>query len=701
MKPRLISLTLAAAVALSAQSIPASYKDLKFGPLNPVKVPKIERFTLPNGIRVLLVEDHELPFFNARAFIPGGENQDPADKVGLAAITLGAMRTGGSTSKSGDDLDKELDRLPATVETSSDDDANAAVVSSLKENSARVLEILSGLLRNPAFLQEKIDLEKTQIRAGIERRNEDTMGIAYRETARLLFGKDSPKARQVEYAHLDAIQREDVLAYHKANIQPDHMMLGVWGDFDSASMRALITKTFGSWPRGGRPKPPALKVDLAAQSKGVYLANKDDVTQSWIQVSHLVDMLPSHPDYPAMTVAMNVLGGGFGSRMFNNIRTTEGLAYAASAGFSTSYDAPGVFRAMVGTENKNVPRAIESMKRQIRSMREAEITTAELERAKDSYLKGDAFNYDSTGKILTRQLVYEYYGYPANFLETLTPRIGQVTRAQVLAVSKKYIDESRFAILVAGKNGEYKDQLAGATTLDISIPQPKMAGMPAAGAQDAGKARALMAKARQAHGGPALSGVTNYFSRMERVIVTPHGEFTTKGEGLVDLAGRSRVVADSPAGQIVQVFDGKAVWLKSPQGVQQFPPQFLAEARASGLRENLALLQNWDKPGYQVQPMGLSKLEGKDVEGVLISNEAANFQVKLFLDPQTGLMVGRGFVTQGNEVVESLSDVRDVGGVKVPFRSIRTAGGKKTQEIRIQELKINPGAPDSAFAKPE
>ncbi|MBM3740533.1 MAG: insulinase family protein, partial [Acidobacteria bacterium] len=327
MKPRLISLTLAAAVALSAQSIPASYKDLKFGPLNPVKVPKIERFTLPNGIRVLLVEDHELPFFNARAFIPGGENQDPADKVGLAAITLGAMRTGGSTSKSGDDLDKELDRLPATVETSSDDDANAAVVSSLKENSARVLEILSGLLRNPAFLQEKIDLEKTQIRAGIERRNEDTMGIAYRETARLLFGKDSPKARQVEYAHLDAIQREDVLAYHKANIQPDHMMLGVWGDFDSASMRALITKTFGSWPRGGRPKPPALKVDLAAQSKGVYLANKDDVTQSWIQVSHLVDMLPSHPDYPAMTVAMNVLGGGFGSRMFNNIRTTEGLAY--------------------------------------------------------------------------------------------------------------------------------------------------------------------------------------------------------------------------------------------------------------------------------------------------------------------------------------------------------------------------------------
>lgn len=691
-------------ILTAQQAIPKSYKDIKYPPLNPVKVPRIERYTLPNGIRVLLVEDHELPTFAAQAFIPGGEFRDPAGKTGLAGITLAAMRTGGSVTQPGDALDKELDRLPASVETDSGDDANTASVSCLRENAARMLGVLADLIRNPAFPQDKIDLAKTQTRAGIERRNDDVTGILGREMTRLLYGKESAFGREEEYATIDAIAREDVLAYYKDNFQPDNILLGVWGDFDTAAMKAIVEKHLGSWARGGKARPKTPAVDMAAQAKGIFVADKSDVTQSWVRAGHLLDLKRNHPDYPAMIVLGSVLGGGFGSRMFDEIRTRQGLAYSASAGYSAQFDHPGMWSASAGVENKNVPKAVDAVKAEIRKIKEAEITDAELQRAKDSYLKGDAFNYDSTGKIIGRQLVYEYYGYPRDQLEKINAGVAKVTRADVLRVAKKYIDESKFAILAVGNVADFKDGLAAmgkVTQLDIEIPQPKMAPAPGGSAGDADKAKALLTKARQAHGGAVLDTVENYLARVDMTIVSPQGEFASKAEGLVSLAGKSRNIIEMPFGKIVQVFDGSAIWMKGPQGVQQMPANFVNDARSTALRETIALLRNWDKPGYRVQALGSSKVDNRDLEGVLISNDTANFQVKVFLDPQSGVLAAKSFQAQGVETTEILSDVRDAGGVKLPHRVVRMANGKKVAESRIQELKINPGAPDSAFSKPE
>lgn len=705
MNTRNIALFLTAAATLSAQAvIPKSYKDLKYPALNPVRLPKIERFTLPNGMRVMLVEDHELPTFAARAFIPGGEHRDPATKLGLADVTLSAMRTGGSTTRKGDDLDKELDNLPASVETGAQDDANSASVSCLKEHSKRMLDVLADLLRNPAFPQDKIDLAKTQIRAGIERRNDETTGILYREMGKLMYGKDSPYARQEEYATIDSITREDVLAYYKENFQPDNMILAAWGDFTVAEMRKTIEATFGSWPKGGKVKPATPPVDLAKQARGIFVADKNDVTQSWFQIAHLLDVKRNHPDYPALVVANQVLGGGFGSRLFDEIRTKQGLAYAASAGFTPQYDHAGVWRSMVGVENKNVAKAAEGVKREIRRMRESEITDDELQRAKDSFLKGDAFNYDSVGKVIGRQMVYDYYGYPPDQLERINKAIALVTKADVLRVAKAHIDESKFAILAVGKVADFKPQLEAlgkVTEIDIAIPQAKMEAAPAATGETEAKAKALLTKARQAHGGAALDNVTAYATKAEMVMVTPQGEFPLKGEGLVSLSGKSRMQMVTPGGEMVQVFDGTSIFMKTPNGVQQMPAQFVNEARNTNMRETILLLRNWDKPGYTVQALGGSKVEGKDVEGVLISNESAKFQVKVYVDPQTGALAGKSYVGQGGETMETFFDLRDVEGVKLPFRTVRTAGGKKASETRIQEFKINPGVPDSAFNKPE
>ena len=219
-----------AASSLLAQGVrpAASYKDLKYPPLNKVKVPEPVRFELANGMKVFLVEDHELPTVGVSALVRGGSRWVPANKAGLASIAGSVMRTGGSVTRNGDALDEELDRMGASVETGMGRDSGGASVSVLKGDIDKGLAILADILQHPAFPQDKIELAKIAERDGISRRNDDPMGIARREFNRLVYGKDSPYARQTEYDTIASITRDDLVAFHKQFFQPENVILGAW-----------------------------------------------------------------------------------------------------------------------------------------------------------------------------------------------------------------------------------------------------------------------------------------------------------------------------------------------------------------------------------------------------------------------------------------------------------------------------------------
>src|SRR5258708_1827473 len=214
---------LAVSLALPQTKPVASYKDIKYPPLHNVKVPEPFRYELPNGIVVYILEDHELPAFGASAMIHTGGRLVPADKIGLGGITGSVMRTGGTTTRSGDALDELLDRLGASVETGIQADAGTAFISSLKEDSATALSILSDVMRNPAFPEDKIALAKTQVLDSIGRRNEDSHGIAQREFSHAIYGKGSVYARQPEYDTVNAIARADLVQFHHKYFQPENV----------------------------------------------------------------------------------------------------------------------------------------------------------------------------------------------------------------------------------------------------------------------------------------------------------------------------------------------------------------------------------------------------------------------------------------------------------------------------------------------
>src|ERR1043165_6041264 len=202
----------------------------KFEPQQP------KRIELSNGMVIFLQEDHELPLINGTARIRGGGRDIPAAKTGMMGVYGSAWRTGGTASKTGDQLDDFLEIRAAKVETGGGVDSTSISMSALKQDFDQVFEVFVDLLRNPEFRQDKVDLAKKQLKTSISRRNDEISDIAGREAAKLGYGADNPYAREAEYWTVDAVTREDLISFHKRTVLPNNIILGIVGDFDSAAV---------------------------------------------------------------------------------------------------------------------------------------------------------------------------------------------------------------------------------------------------------------------------------------------------------------------------------------------------------------------------------------------------------------------------------------------------------------------------------
>ncbi len=480
MKRLLASLVLFAAMAgaQAARAPVPSVQDLKFPPLRPIRIPKVEIVTLPNGMKLYLLEDHELPVVNGSARIRTGNLFDPPEKIGLATLTGSVMRTGGTRAKTGDQLDQELENIAASVESSIGETSATVSFSALKENTTEVLGAFHDVLTQPEFRQERLDLAKNQIRSGIARRNDDAHGVVEREFSDLVYGKDNPYGWRMEYATIDRIGRNDLVNFYQRYFFPSNVMLAVWGDFNAAEMKAQIEKLFAGWTVTQPPVPafPAVRKTSAA---GAYLAVKTDVTQTFFAMGHLGGVLRD-PDYPALQVMSDILGGGFRSRLFQRVRTKMGNAYEIEADWGANYDHPGIFEITGSTKSASTVETLKAIQEEVEKIRTSEVTDEELTTAKQTALNSLVFAFDTETKTLGRVLTYEYYGYPMDFIQQYQKALAAVTKADVLRVAKEHLTPSAFTIVTVGNPkdfGKPLDTLGGSVkTIDLTIP-----GAPAAG----------------------------------------------------------------------------------------------------------------------------------------------------------------------------------------------------------------------------
>ena len=437
-----------------------------FKPQQPVRV------QLPNGMVIFLQEDHELPLIGATARIRGGSVYEPAGKTGLADLYGEVWRTGGTKSKTGDQMDDFMEARAAKIETGAQADSTTISLDCLKGDFDAVFEMFLDLLRNPEFRADKLELAKAQMYTGISRRNDDVDGIVHRESRVIAYGKDNPYARVPEYTTVAAVTREDLLNWHQQYVYPNNIIFGITGDFDPKAMQAKLEQAFGAWQKGPEAKRPDIK--FTEPKPGLYFIQKADVNQSTIGMLDL-GIERSNPDYYAVSVMNEIFGGGFSSRLFNNIRSKQGLAYNVGGGVGYGWDRPGLTNIEMQTKSATTVDGIQALDNEIDDLQKNGATPEELKRAKDDILNSFIFRFDTPEKVLEEKVSYEFYHYPLDFLERYRAEVEKVTADDVTRVARKYVRKERMAVLVLGNDAEFGKPLStlGAVQkVNITIPPP-------------------------------------------------------------------------------------------------------------------------------------------------------------------------------------------------------------------------------------
>ncbi len=679
---------------------------IKYPPLHEIIPPQVDTLRLDNGIKLFLLEDHELPIVHARVRLAAGEFLNTPDKAGLAEICGTVMRTGGTARMTGDEIDEALESIGASVEVNIGRTDGSASMNILSEYVDTGLEILADVLRTPQFNQDKIDLAKTSERTSISSRNDDAFDVCAREFRKIIYGKNGPYTLQTEYATVDGITRDNLIEFHDKWITPQNVMIAVWGDFDTDEMIAKLKEYFEDWTTGTEKVP--MLPDVSYEFKpGVHYIEKDDVTQSTVLVGHIGGKT-GDPDYFALTVANNVLGGSFGSRMFNEIRSKKGLAYSTGGNFSTTIAYPGIYYNYVVTKLETTVEATKAVLDEIRRMQTDPPTEDELATAKESYLNSFVFNFDSKGEIINRMMNYDYFDFPQDFLMTVRENIQKVTANDVIDVARRRFHPDAMQIVVVGKADEFGEPLSdlGAVdTIDISIPSGETEEEVVINEETLAKGMELLKKAAKACGGEdGFAEIKSTKSSATIKLNTPQGEFALETESIYVLPDKSKEIVTLPMGEMITVSTGDSGWMKQGNQVVDLGSDQIADSKKENFRNTLHLFKKISNPDYQAVYVTTDDVNGKKIDIIKIISLDGKISFKLGLDHETGIPVsqmyfGETMMGPGN-LTQTYSDYRDISGIKVPFAINIESDGNKIADIVIKEYKLNADIPADTFNKP-
>ena len=714
--PLLRASTLAALVALSGCEALGSAAAPRRAPAGPavaavdadalvypdlpaVEAPAVRRVTLSNGLVVLLSEDRTLPLVQATARIGAGSLLDPADEVGLADIAAETMRTGGAGSLSPDELNLALESVGASVEAGAGGDATTVGMRALSETLDTVLPLYAAVVTAPRFEAEQVALAKAQQAGAIARRNDDPAGVAGREFARALYGPDSPYGRTPEVWTVDAVSPADARAWHARYVVPANTLMAVWGDFETDDMVARLEAAFAGWTTPAGFAPPETPQPEAQTGRRVLLVDRDDVNQSTIRIGHPGVIRRDDPDYPAVVVMNEILGGGFPSRLYRTVRTDLGLAYGVSGGYSAGYVTPGAFVAGTATRSDATARATEAVLDVTRSLLTTPPSPAELAQAKQSYLNAFVFNYDSRAEVLGRQLTYDAYGYAPTTLEDLRAGVEAVRAEDVTRVARRYLQPDSTLIVVVGDAAAFGDglgRLGPVDTLDVTIP-----AVPPAGTAGSGGRTALAAVATALGGRAAFESIEALRTEGETT-VAQGGETVTIGTTTtvrLPAGGRRAAVRSEqrlPAGTVTIVL-GDADRVVTPAGVQDAPAALAEQVRAQLFLSLPYLLARLDDLTAETRASAAGTVLALRPPGA-----ASEYRLTVGATGRPTEVATTQLTPQGTaEVVVRLEDYRAVetpeGPLALPFRYVQQVNGAAAGQTQLSSVTVNPAVEAGTF----
>lgn len=663
------------------------------GPAPKINIGKPQSFTLSNGLKVMVVENHKLPRVSISLRLDNPPVLD-GDKAGISDLT-GAMLGKGSKAISKDVFNEEVDYMGANVNLS----ANGGFASGLSKYFNRIVELMADAAINPNFTQEEFDKEKEKTLEGIKSEEKNVKAAANRVKYLLAYGKNHPYGEYVSKETVSNVTLADVNRFYQNYFVPDNAYLVVIGDIDFKDVKKAVKKNFNKWRKGLAPSvsiPNAKNV----QYTQVNFVDMPDAVQSEISVVNTVDFKMNDDDYHAALIANKIYGGGFSSMLNLNLREANGWTYGARSSLSADRNSQALFSASTSVRNAVTDSAVVETLKEMNNIRTKDVTIEQLKNVKAKYLGDFVLAMEKPQTIARYALNTELNSLPDNFYETFLEKINAVTIADVKRVANKYFLANNARVVIAGKGSDVVESLEKMTYNGKKMPVKYFDkyGNPTE--------KPVFSK-------PIPDGVTtqsiinNYFKAIggkdavEKVkSVTLSGDMNAMGQTMaIEMKKMTpnktlTEVSHPQMGVIMkQVFNGKSGYAAQMGQQKQMTEQEVAEAKTKNvLFEELSLDMS------KVTLESMTSIKGEDAYKLkVVGTGEPEFR---FYDVKTGYLVktetSKKVQGQSISIVQEYGNYTPSKGIQFPF-SMTIKQGPQTYGMIFKAAKVNENVTEADF----
>ena len=656
------------------------------GPAPKINIKKPETFSLTNGLKVLVVENHKLPRVSYSLTIDNTPYAE-GNKKGVDDLTSSLIGNG-STKTAKDPFNEEIDFLGANINFYS----SGASASGLSKHAKRIMELMAEGALMPNFTQDEFDKEKDKLIEGLKTQEKSVTAVASRVERVLAYGRNHPSGEYLSEETINNVSLADVNENYRTYFVPEHAYLVIVGDVKTKDVKKLVENLFGSWTKATAPRLSYSNPSNVQYSQ-INFVDMPNAVQSEITILNTVNLKMTDADFFPVILANQVYGGDFNSYLNMNLREAHGWTYGARSSIGFDKNIYSLFKANTQVRNAVTDSAVVEALKELKKIRTEKVTDEILNNVKAGYVGKFVMQVEKPATVARYALNIETEGLPTDFYENYIKNINAVTPDDVMRVANKYFLQDNLRILVVGKGSEviaglestkipmfYFDKF-GNPTEKPAMKKPVPAGVTAKTVIDAYVAAIGGDKAVKAVKSIAYTGSTTI----------PQAPMPLSYSSKTDSKGRMMIeLSMAGMGSIMkQVVNGNTGYMMQQGQKKVLEGEELAKMKESAVLFNETLLAT--KTGVTIS--GIEPMNGSDAYAVVDGDTTYYFDVKSGLKTAESSTEEQG--GQKMTRVTNFNDYRAVKGVKVPFNTIMNVGFEL--DIKMSDVKINEDVSDADF----
>jgi zinc protease len=673
-----------------------------------LELPGIDEFKLANGLQVFVIKSSRLPVISMQLAIKAGRVQEPRARLGVAEATADMM-VKGTKKRNAVALAKAIDFVGGTISADATFEATLLSCSVLARNLPTCLQLMPEMVTQSTFPDDELKKIKELMVANVRQRLDDAGLLASVHVQNLLWGNDHVRGWVNSEASINALRRDDLVAWQKAWYAPNNALLVVAGDLDSKKVKADLERAFGGWKKTTVSPAPSYK-EPGLSGTRIRLVDKPGQTQTHIRIAQF-GIKHDDPRFFDSLVWNYALGGGaFSSRLMKVVRVEGGKTYGASSNFDRNLDR-GSLVASTFTRNSEAVATTKMIIGEIGKMAKDGPTQAEVDAAIANIAGGYGLRFQAAGEIGAALIGAELHGFGVEYLANFPLVVGKVDVESAKRAASEILDPKNYVVVMVGDAKDLEPQLdkAGWRYEKVSFAEPitkevKEPDAPA-DAKSLAAARQVLTEALAAKGGKAK------LAALKSLRMTATGSTKIQGQTLPVEIERVFVVPDkmridatlAKQLRVIVGVDGKAGWQQAPTQsgatqIVEFKGKDIDQAQFEAWREpELILLKATDKDA-KVAPAKDDTIDGKPHAAVRLASPYGP-EITLFIDRKTKLISKITFTDQGQVQTEEFSDYKDVGGIKVAHKRSSEGQGRVTQ-LEVSKVEWDPKIDPAVFKKP-